>query len=227
MILFTYDFPHKKTLDFIFYCRHYGYDIEAVIAAPKVKLPIPKRKYKAGVNLNIGVIPTVDICKSMDIPYHVIPHNDSVELLQDLQPEVGLIAGARILSKDVINCFRKGIINFHPGGIPEARGLDTPRWIVYDDLPVAVTSHFIDPRVDGGWIIKRLDMEVEPNDTLKDIGLKLYLGQLEIFEETMKIAINSSMNHNELELVSNDAKPSYKYFPSELEEELKYIGAHL
>jgi methionyl-tRNA formyltransferase len=216
MILFTYDFPHKKTQDFIFYCAHYGYKIEAAIAAPKIKLPIPDQKYKAGVNLNVGVIPTSELCARLKIPYLVSPHNSTgtIKHLNLLKPELGLIAGARILSKEVIDCFSKGIINFHPGPIPEARGLDTAQWIVYDDLPLAVTSHFIDTRVDGGHIIKRLDIEKDSNDSLQDIGVKLYLGQLQIFRETFT-RVNSGAP---LPRVPTNAKASYKYFPPELEE---------
>ena len=218
MILFTYDFPHKKTLDFIFYCQHYGYKIDAIIAAPKVKLPIPNQKYKAGVDLNVGVIPTQELCTKLNIPYYVAPHNSKkgIEILKKYTPELGLIAGARILSSEVIECFSKGIINFHPGPIPEARGLDTAQWIVYDDLPLAVTSHFIDPRVDGGWIIKRLDMERTESDTLQDIGVRLYLGQLQIFKETMDMA---GLKYKEdFDYVPLIAKASYKYFPPDFEE---------
>ena len=51
----------------------------------------------------------------------------------------------------------KGIINFHPGLIPEARGLDTPQWCIYDGIPLGVTSHFIDSKVDAGRIIERVE----------------------------------------------------------------------
>ena len=216
MILFTYDFPHKKTLDFIFYCSHYGYNIEAVIAAPKVKLTIPNQKYKAGVNLNVGVIPTPEICKVLDIPYLIAPHNSQacLDILKKMKPELGLIAGARILSGKVIDCFSKGIINFHPGPIPEARGLDTAQWIIYDDLPLAVTSHLIDTRVDGGWIIKKLKMKKDPNDSLQDVGVRLYLGQLEIFKETIEKVFSGAP----LTRVPSNAKASYKYFPPQFEE---------
>ena len=220
MILFTYDFPHKKTLDFLFYCNLYDYKISAVIAAPKVKLPIPNQKYKAGVNLNIGVVDTPSVCEKWKINYHVAHHNsqECLDILEKYKPEIGLIAGARILSKDVINCFTKGIINFHPGPIPEARGLDTAQWIIYDNLSLGVCSHFIDGRVDGGWIIKRFDLERLKTDTLQDIGVKLYLGQLSIFRETIELAISG--NKEDFPFVSNKAKDSYKYFPPELEEEM-------
>ena len=176
MIIFTYDFPHKKTMDFLLYSYHYGYNIDAVIAAPRVNINSPHRKYRPSIDVSRGAIDTKDICRNLSIEYHVAPHNsqECIDILSMYEPEIGLIAGARILSRNVIESFSKGIINFHPGPIPEARGLDTAQWIIYDDLPLAVTSHFIDPRVDGGWIIKRLDMDKKLNDTLQDYNAHLY-----------------------------------------------------
>ena len=60
-----------------------------------------------------------------------------------------MIAGARILKRPVIDRFSIGIINFHPGLIPEARGLDALLWSIRGDLPLGVTSHLIDERVDA------------------------------------------------------------------------------
>ena len=208
-------------MDFLLYSHHYGYNVDAVIAAPKVSIESPKHKYKTSVNMNRGVLDTKDICEKLSIPHYVTPHDseDCLDILTMWKPEIGLIAGARILSRKVIELFSKGIINFHPGPIPEARGLDTPQWIIFDNLPLAVTSHFIDPRVDGGWIIKRLDMEKKASDTLQDYGTNLYLGQLEIFNETLQLALDKDIE--EFQFVPSNTKPSYKYFPSSLEEELQ------
>jgi len=220
MILFAYDFPHKKTMDFIFYSNFYGHKIDAVIAAPFVKLNTPKRILNTSINYR-GLIDTKDMCERYDIPFHSVPHNsdESVKLLEQYSPTLGLISGARILSKRVINCFKKGIINFHPGLIPDCRGLDTTQWVFYDNLKVGVTSHFIDPRVDAGWIIKKKEFERTQNDNLRDISLTLYQGQLEIFEETLKLAKEKELES--LEFIPHNSKPSYGYFPTELDLDLK------
>lgn len=216
MILFSYNFPHKKTMDFVFLAEYYGFKIDHVIAAPHVVLPEPKRKYKSNIPY-MGLIETENLCFKKGIPYSVMPHNsdECIELLQKLKPTLGLISGARILSKKVIECFSKGIVNFHPGLIPECRGLDTAHWVGWDNLPVGVTSHFIDNRVDAGNIIQRKKVSLPDNPSLRDISFVLYQAQLEIFYPT----IRDAHNKNKFELVTTIKKP-YKYFPPELEEEL-------
>lgn len=219
MILFSYNFHHQKTQDFLFYSQHYGYKISLVVAANFRDLGYPKKNIRSSIR-TIGLIHPEEICKELNVDYLVMDHN-SPELpgiLSSLKPEVGLVTGARILSSNIIETFKKGIVNFHPGLIPEARGLDTPQWCVYDNLPLGITSHFIDSKVDAGRIIEKKSLPEYPDDTLVDIAVRLYQGQLEMFKTTMDKAL-----HDELESfapVPQKRKPPYSVFPEELEEEL-------
>ena len=80
-------------------------------------------------------------------------HHNSTETLKIIKKnklDLGVILGARILKKEIINAFKIGIINMHPGILPENRGLDNIKWSVVKNLPIGVTSHFIDPRIDMG-----------------------------------------------------------------------------
>jgi len=219
MILFAYNFPHKKTQDFLFFSQYYNIKIDIVLGAPRALIEKPELKYNTNVNY-IGLIDTLEMCWKMKIPYYMVNHNsdECLQMLKQRKPEVGIISGARILSPEVINSFSKGIINFHPGGIPECRGLDTAQWIVYNNLSIAVTSHFIDGRVDAGWIIKRQEFDRFKGDTLQDIGLRLYHGQLAIFRETL--ALVASRKKEDFEYVPLDAPKPYGYFPPELEDEM-------
>jgi len=219
MILFSYNFYHQKTQDFLFYCRHYGYEVSLVVAANFRDLGYPSKKIRSSIR-TIGLIHPEEICKELDVDYLVMDHNspDLPNILSSLNPEVGLVTGARILSSSVIGSFKKGIVNFHPGLIPEARGLDTPQWCVYDNLPLGITSHFIDSKVDAGLIIEKKSLPEYPDDTLVDIAVRLYQGQLEMFKSTMDKAL-----HDELESFSplpKERKSPYSVFPVELEEEL-------
>ena len=119
----------------------------------------------------------------------------------------------------VIESFSKGIVNFHPGLIPEARGLDTPQWCVYDDIPLGITSHFIDSKVDAGLIIETKSLPEYPDDTLVDISVRLYQGQLEMFQSTMDKAINDNLES--FSPVPKKRKAPYSVFPIELEDELE------
>ena len=219
MILFSYNFPHQKTQDFLFYCNHYGYEVSLVVAADFKDLGLPKKRIRSSLR-TIGLLHPQEICSSLGIDYLVMDHGDSElpKVLESLSPSVGLISGARILKSSVIQPFAKGIVNFHPGLIPEARGLDTPQWCIYDNIPFGVTSHFIDTKVDAGRIIERVDLPEYQDDTIVDVSVRLYQAQLAMFETTMDMAINNDIES--FEQVPSERKRPYSVFPPELEDEL-------
>lgn len=219
LVVFAYNFPHRKTQDFLFFCQHYRIKVDAVIAADFVNLNFPPKRYRSHIR-PMGLIHPEELCRSMGIPYFACPHNSekSLKLIQEMKPELGLVAGARMLSKNVIDGFSKGIVNFHPGPIPEMRGLDTVHWLIYDNVPLGVTAHFVDSRVDAGRIIKWHPLPLFLDDTMIDVSLRLYEGQLEIFQEALELAQRHPLQY--FPEVPLDCKKSYKDFPIEREEEL-------
>jgi folate-dependent phosphoribosylglycinamide formyltransferase PurN len=186
--LFAYDFPHKKTKDFILTLEYFGYKLACIVAAPYVKLNIPQPKIRTSVHESELLHPR-DLAKLFGIPYFVMPHNSAecIGILKKSKIDIGIIGGARILSQDVINAVQYGIINFHPGLIPENRGLDNLKWAIYMGIPQGVTSHFIDKRVDAGRVIIRKIVQIYSDDTLFDIQQRLYETQLELIDPTLKL----------------------------------------
>jgi len=174
LALFAYNFPHKKTQDFLLRLFLEGYHPEFVVACDPVRLNVPEPILRAKP-VHIDIIHPRLICQRLDIPYYVLPHNSQrvAELIQSNNIDIGVIAGARILKKTVIESAGKGIINFHPGLIPEVRGLDALKWAIYHELPIGVTAHFVDERVDAGRIIIREEIPIRSDDTLIDISLRL------------------------------------------------------
>ena len=103
--------------------------------------------------------------------------------------ELGIIAGARILKDPIIRAFPIGIINFHPGLIPEARGLDALLWSVYKGVPLGVTAHLIDSRVDLGRILVRETIPIYGDDTMLDLSERLHEKQLELLPKAIELAV--------------------------------------
>lgn len=220
-VVFAYNFPHKKTQDFLFHLVAKKQPPTAVIAADPVQLNIPPHKYRYKAK-NIDLIHPREICEAFSINYQVAPHNSDVclDILQKLKPEIGIVAGARILKSQIIELFKVGIVNFHPGLIPEARGLDALLWSIYRGFPVGVTAHFIDTKIDAGKIIEKREVEIKQDDSWVDLNVRLYETQILILDE---MASNSFLlDINNLDEV--DSTTNYnKSFPYELEDELHSI----
>jgi folate-dependent phosphoribosylglycinamide formyltransferase PurN len=125
----------------------------------------------------------------LNIPYRVVPHEDAVDTLRKYDITLGVIGGARILPRDVIEACDAGIVNMHPGPLPECGGLNAViKTVVAGACPI-VTAHLIDERVDRGIELMRYADAVKSDDTLESITERVYALQVEIVADAVRIAL--------------------------------------
>lgn len=203
VVVFTYDFPHKKTQDILLRLFLEDIDIQTVLGAPWKDLDIPSSEIRGKVRHKALVEPE-QVAERIDASYRTIEHDgdEILDVLDEIDPNLGIIAGARILDQPVIDRFEKGIVNFHPGLIPEARGLDALLWSIHKDVPPGVTAHLVDERVDAGEILERRRIDVYEDDTLLDLNERLYETELEIVRPSLEAAATGDVE----KVVSEDTE---------------------
>lgn len=211
-IVFGYNFPHKKTQDFLQRLVLLGAKPALVLLADPVKLHLPPAALRTKPRHGDLIHPQ-KICDRFGLPSRVMDHtsDDCVELLREHRAQVGIVAGARILPRKVIDCFEVGVVNFHPGLIPEVRGLDALPWALHLGLPLGVTAHLIDHKVDAGRIIQQQTITEYVDDTLIDLSLRLYETQLQMLEPTLEAVVSHPSESFEL-VTGGDYRRS---FPAE------------
>ena len=172
--VFSYDFPHKKSRDGLFNMFLHDYTPEVVLAAPWQKLNIEHSKIRL-VTRGIEYVHPRLVSEKLGIDYHVVNHNDRecVRLIEQYDLDLGVVLGARILSKEVIDAFKIGVLNLHPGILPENRGLDTVKWAMVEGLEQGVTAHLIDDKIDMGRKIIKSTVKTYHGDTLLDISTRV------------------------------------------------------
>ncbi|WP_312449977.1 ankyrin repeat domain-containing protein [Stutzerimonas nitrititolerans] len=179
--LFAYDFPHRKTSDFIIDLVSMGVRNFIVLAAPKKMLAIQGEAITNEQKIiHCPPIDTKTLCQNFGIPFYSVAHEDfsSVRLLRDKYSfSVGIISGARIISSEIIGIFPGGIVNFHPGKIPESSGLDAFYHTIRLDVEPGVTTHFIDHKVDAGRLIHFDEVAINSNDTPGVVTENIYQTQ--------------------------------------------------
>jgi methionyl-tRNA formyltransferase len=112
------------------------------------------------------------LLKDKDIPRYKVPHHNKrqcIELLLKLKPDLGVLGGTRIIRKRVLEIPPDGMLNSHPGLLPEVRGSASPAWSVYYDIPIGSTCHFIDTNIDTGDIVLRREIPVHRGDTYEKL----------------------------------------------------------
>ena len=92
-----------------------------------------------------------------NIPFYFVEsHNskDAVSLIDSLGCAFLLNAGTpRKLDASVLNSTRYGVLNVHPGMLPNYRGKNCPEWAVYNNESVVVTAHIMDMEYDEGDVL--------------------------------------------------------------------------
>lgn len=185
--VFAYAFPHRKTHDFLLELALAGHRDVTVIAAPFRTLPDrDKNGYFRIAAQCARPLDTALICNRLGYRFVETSHDDVLrisELVKENQLRLGIVSGARILKRVIIELFADGIVNFHPGKIPETSGLDAFFHTLKNGVDAGVTTHFIDSRVDAGDFLAFDAVTVHADDSPEDVQFNTYALQLHAFRK--------------------------------------------
>ncbi len=96
---------------------------------------------------------------------------------------------------DISKFKSKSIYNIHFSLLPKYKGMYTSIWpILNGEKYSGVTLHRIDNGIDTGNIICQQPVEIDINDTAKDLYLKLNIAGLKLFNENVDSLINNNFN---------------------------------
>lgn len=180
--IFAYAFKHKKTSDFLRQIAQSKVGKVVVFGAPLKKLKIKSSKIGLCAPHSADELKnTEDLCNDFGFIYVEADHQD-YSLISDYvdryEISMAIISGARILRQEILGLFPNGVVNFHPGKIPETSGLDSFYYMLEKGAPPIVTTHLIDERVDAGYMIYSDEVKVSVVDTPSSIIDALYQTQL-------------------------------------------------
>lgn len=97
-----------------------------------------------------------EVCESSRFySFSSLKDDELIQFLEKKQYDLGIQGGTGILKEDIIRRFHLGILNFHPGDLPEYRGCSAPEWQLLDGKPIICTCHLVDAGIDTGKIYKK------------------------------------------------------------------------
>jgi len=86
-----------------------------------------------------------------------------------------VFGGTRIIRGNILDFPKDGVINSHPGLLPECRGSASPAWSVYHDIPIGSSTHFCDNGIDTGHLLIRREVLVKRGMTYEDLCFETLL----------------------------------------------------
>ncbi len=146
-----------------------NYEILGVITSPDK----PK-----GRGLKILPNPLKETAEKLDLKIFT-PENpndkDFQKLLSELNPTLGiLISYGKILKKEIIEIFEKGIINIHFSLLPKYRGAaPIQRALLNGEKETGLTAFLLNEELDAGPIIYQQKIEIKEDDNYGTLKEKL------------------------------------------------------
>ena len=143
--------------------------------------------------------------------YFVDSHNDieAVELIRSLKIDFLVSAGVpRILKHPILHEVPFGILNSHPGLLPEFRGCSCVEWAIYLDKPLGVTVHRMSESIDEGPILLKRKLLLEIGDCYEDVRVKMYMAAASALAEAAAGLVTGQYNESDFKLQLNG-----NYFP--------------
>ena len=137
-------------------------------------------------------------------------HNDdeTVKIVEKREIDLLINFGTpRILKGPIIKSPSIGILNCHPGILPNYRGCTCVEWALYNNDPVGNTCHLMTEEIDSGPIIYKNQIEISANDSYQDIRVKVYLDSIESIIKSIEKLKENKVNNFPSEIGGQYYKP--------------------
>jgi len=115
-----------------------------------------------------------------------------LKLIIDQKIDVIIQGGVGLINNDIIRAVRIGIINVHPGKLPEFRGCSAPEWAIYHNKPVYATAHIIDEGLDTGPVILSVEYKARPGWSYEEFRANIYRHCAKTLVEALKYIENAT-----------------------------------
>jgi methionyl-tRNA formyltransferase len=128
-------------------------------------------------------------------------------LIRDADVDVVFAIGwSRLLSRDVLEAPRLGVVGFHPADLPRNRGRHPLIWALVLGLErTASTFFFMDDGFDSGPILSQISVEIEPED---DAGA-LYRKVLDVIPDQLRKITEGLTNGTLVARSQNHSQATY------------------
>jgi len=153
-------------------------------------------QYGAKVLETLQKDPNIEIVK-------VVKEKSELEGLKNLEerPDLGVVASfGALISQEIINWPKKGLLNLHPSLLPKYRGpTPVPTAILNGEKETGLTIIKVDEKIDHGPIVSQFKEIIKPNETSEDLLNRLFTAGAEVL-----ITILPSYFEDKIELRKQD-----------------------
>jgi methionyl-tRNA formyltransferase len=124
------------------------------------------------------------------IPFYFVDNHSSqstIEIVKQLDLKLLVNGGTpRILKNFFLNSLQFGVLNIHPGKLPDYRGCTCPEWAIYNNDQIYNTVHFMTDEIDSGSIVIDEAYKFPMMSDYVDIRVKVYRNGFVLLAKAVK-----------------------------------------
>ncbi|MGC9114380.1 MAG: methionyl-tRNA formyltransferase, partial [Candidatus Micrarchaeia archaeon] len=153
---------------------------------------------KEAPDYSIGAEDFKLLAKKLNVPFlytDQINSNEVINLIKNSGAEIGVSVNWRtLIGQEVIDCFRHGIINAHPGDLPRYRGNAVPNWAILNgEKEIVLTLHLMSVELDAGPIVLQRKMPISDRTYIGEVYDFINKNAPQMFVEVVKLFENNSV----------------------------------
>jgi folate-dependent phosphoribosylglycinamide formyltransferase PurN len=149
-------------------------------------LDLTSAKRKREILNGYGLNPT-DIDSEKIIKLNSVNDKSTITLLQKINPELVVVNGTRIISREVLQCISARFINIHAGITPKYRNVHGAYWaLVNNDMEnCGVTVHLVDEGIDTGNIVYQERIAITDKDNFSTYPMLQLAEGIKLLKKTL------------------------------------------
>lgn len=179
----------------------HGVPISAVLLDSKGRADKGRQLFQERTQGAFPAIPLWEF-EQAQIPFFFVQNHNAPEtqrLVKSLSLDLLLNGGTpRILKADLLRAPTLGVLNCHPGLLPQFRGCTCVEWSVYLDEPVSNTVHFMDEGIDCGPIVMSEPVTLSRSDDYVGVRIKVYRHNLDLMARGVKKILQGNLAPGDL-----------------------------
>jgi folate-dependent phosphoribosylglycinamide formyltransferase PurN len=175
-----------------------------IFVNPQLKLFSKKRKKEIVEKFKLDLNP---------IPAHLFREVKSLntessrQLLKELDADLIIVNGTRIISKKTLECISAPFINIHVGITPLFRGVHGGYWAIAVGRKelFGVTIDYVDPGVDTGGIIEQIFLTPEKKDNFYTYPYLKYAATLPVLKKVIEDFVSGNKPQTKLPVTNESS----------------------
>ncbi len=101
---------------------------------------------------------------------------ESLERIRNAGPDIIILGQSGIVKKEILDIAKIGVLNAHPGIVPQYRGIDSFQWAAYynDFERIGISVHWVNKGVDSGNVITVIKYKFTGKEKFSNFEETLY-----------------------------------------------------